>query len=398
MKHPLLIILLLTACSSPSKLAVGDMSTPLTYAIATTLMANTPQATSLVYGVGSLAAGVTVDDSQAIPIADTASLFGLAGSGSVWSTTAMTPIVTRYDLGADGKLAPSGTLSFANFGVGSTYSTRSLVFISPTKAYFLDDTTLQAITFDPSGMTTGASIDLSALGVTNYRTNFAYNIVVRGTQVVVPAFYYNTSYSGAIAQTQVALIDSHSGSVSTISDARCGVFSTVATAPNGDLYFGSDTYSVAIHRVNPGGAPDGCLLRMNAGENVFDPNFFVTVSALTGGQPGGAAVIGDGNSLWVRAFDESLFPVTAATSALYILAAPAWHWWTVDLAHPTSATESPYAPGGGEVKSFTVDGHTWVGDPNQDYTQATLLDMTATGAPIAGVVLHGQPSGIVKLR
>jgi len=360
-------------------------------------MANTPQATSLIYTVGSLAGG-TADDSKAIPVADTVSLFGVENSGSVWSTTAMTPIITRYDLAADGTLMPAGTLSFANFGVGSTYSTRSLVFVAADKAYFLDDTTLQAITFDPSGMTVGHSIDMSALQEAGYRTNFGYNVFVRGAQIVIPAFYYNSAYSKAIAQTSIALLDSTSDTVTVASDARCGVFSTAAQAPNGDLYFGTDTYAVAIHRIAPAAAPDGCLLRMNASDNVLDANFFETISTLTGGQPGGAAVPGDGNSLWVRVFDESLYPVTAATSALTILAQPAWRWWKIDSTNPTSVTQSPFAPGAGEVKYSLVGGHAWAGNPNMDYTQSTLLDMTAAGAPVAGLGVTGDASGIVKLR
>ena len=50
------------------------------------------------------------------------------------------------------------------------------------------------------------------------------------------------------------------------------------------------------------------------------------------------------------------------------------------------------------MKYFTVGGHAWAGNPNQDYASASLLDMTSTGAPIAGVVVKGDPSGIVKLR
>jgi hypothetical protein len=387
-------LLVFVACSSsaPPKQDLGNGSL---YAIAATLNANTAAATSLVYTVSSLASG-TADDSRAIPIADTVSLFGVESSGSVWATTAMTPEITRYDLAADGTLKPAGVLSFANFGVGATYSTRSLIFIAPDKAYFLDDTTLQAITFDPSGMTTGKAIDLGALKQTGYLTNFSYNIPVRGTQIVIPALYYNSSYSRTIAQTSLALLETSDDSVTTISDSRCGVFSTVAEK-NGDLYFGTDTYAVAIHRIAPAAAPDGCLLRMKAGANVFDPDFLVAISSLTGGQPGGAAVPADGDSLWVRAFDERLAMVTPVTSALTLLAAPAWRWWKVDPKSSTAA-QSPFAPGAGEVKYFTVEGHAWAGNPNQDYTTSTLLDMTSPGAPIAGVVVKGQPSGIVKLR
>jgi hypothetical protein len=367
------------------------------YALATTIMANTPQAVSLIFSSASLTDG-KIDESKAISVADTVSLFGVEGSGSFYATTAMGTNASRYDVDEHGTITPGPVLGFAQYGLGGGYSTRSIVFISPTKAYLLDDTSLQAISFDPSAMATGKAIDLTMLAKPGWRTNFAYQIPLRGTQVVVTAYHYDANYSFGTGDTGVAFIDSTNDTVTFASDSRCGLFSTVATAANGDLYFGSDTYSLALHRVNDMATPAGCLLRMKAGENQFDPNFMITTTDLTGGAPAGGVVSGDGNSLWLRAFDETLFPVMPTTSALYILSAPAWRWWRVDLANPKSATVSAFPPGAGEVKFWTVAGHAIAGDPNQGYTITTLVDLSADGAPVAGALLDGQPSGIVKVH
>lgn len=389
----------LSACEDPNGPPPGG-NFERAYAIATTLMANTPQATSLLFAAPALTEGTTIDYRQAVSVPDTVSLFGVEGSGRFYSTTAMTANVTRYEVDAQGRVRPGQVLSFAQFGIGSSYSTRSIIFASDTKAYLLDDTTLQAITFDPTAMTTGRAIDLRALRQDGYRTNFSYNVPTRGGQIVVAAFYYDATYSSAISETAVALIDQATDEVTILRDSRCGAFSTAALSANGDIYFGSDTYSVALRRVGgAAAAPPGCLLRMRAGANALDSEFFAQVTDLTGGQLGGGVVPGEGNSLWVRAFDESLFAVTPATSALHILAAPAWRWWRVDPSNPTApAVASAFAPGAGEVRYFNVGGRAYAGNPNQDYTMTVLLDMTSSGAPVRGLTLRGQPSGVIKVR
>ncbi len=112
---------------------------PAPFALATTLNADTPGATSELFTTPSLTSG-TADESQAITAADTVSIYGASGSGTFYATGSMSPTVTRYDVDASGTITPGTVLSFANFGLGSTYSTRSgRHSISATKAYLLDD-------------------------------------------------------------------------------------------------------------------------------------------------------------------------------------------------------------------------------------------------------------------
>jgi hypothetical protein len=138
---------------------------------------------------------------------------------------------------------------------------------------------------------------------------------------------------------------------------------------------------------------------MKAGQSVFDPDYFVPITTLTGGKPGGAAVPASDGGFWIRVFDESLSPITPATSATDVLAAAAWSWWKVDPASGNgTATKSAFAPSAGEVKSFTAGGSTYAGDSSDAYAHATLLDMTSGADPIAGAITSGFPSGIVKVN
>jgi hypothetical protein len=109
---------------------------------------------------------------------------------------------------------------------------------------------------------------------------------MRGNQVVIAGYYYDATYSMTIAKTALALLDGSTDAVTVVHETRCGAFSTVAAAPNGDLYFGSDTYAAAINCVaGNSSAPPGCLLRIAAGDNAFDPNYFVQVEALVEARP-----------------------------------------------------------------------------------------------------------------
>jgi hypothetical protein len=390
------LLLLFAACdsSTPNNTAGGS------YAVAATLNANTAQATSLIFTTKSLDAKATVDESAGISVPDVVTIYGIEGAGKVYSTQAMSPVVTEYLIDDKGKITPGRSISFQQFGLAGSFSTRAIAMISPTKAYLLDDTTLQAITFNPQEMTVGKAISLSGMMEPNYGTNFSYTVPVRGKQVVVTGYHYNATFSGTIATTHVAFIDGDTDAVTTIKDTRCGDFSSIATAPNGDLYFGADTYSTALNLA--GGstvAPEGCILRMKSGENQFDANFFVKIKDITG-LPGGGAVPGNGNAIWTRAFDTSMFPITmGTTTAGQIHKALAWKWYKIDLANPTAmATAATVDPSGGQLNYSIVGKTSYVVNPTTDTMGTVLLDMTSNTAPTLAATMQGRTKSIVKAR
>jgi hypothetical protein len=398
----LMLALCATGCDDTANPQSMDMASSgaTHYAIATTLMANTGQATSLIFTAPSLADGPALDESKAISVPEVASIFGIEGSGKVYSTTAMTPVVTEYSVAENGTITPGTQLSFAQFGLGAGFSTRSIAMVSATKAYLLDDRSLQAISFDPSTMTLGKSIDLGGLKEMGYGSTFSYNIPVRGNQVVVTAYYYDQSFSKTIPQTGVALIDSTTDAVTIVKDSRCGAFSTIAQVANGDLYFAQDTYATALNLAGgAASAPEGCLLRMKAGENAFDPGFFVKIKDATG-LPGGGVVPGKGNTIWVRGFDASLFPIAAGTTtAIQILGAVAWKWFRIDGANPMAqAVASSVAPSGGQLNYSVTDGKAYVGNPSADLMTTTLLDMTSSEMPAKAANMMGRTKSIVRVR
>ena len=369
------------------------------YAVATLLQAGTTNATSLIFVTPSLAAGTPIDYTKAISIPDSAFIFAPEAKGRFYTTLAQTPTVTAYDVDAAGTVTPGTSMSVQQFGVGAANSTRSLHFVSDTKAYLLDDTTLQAIVWNPSTMTTVKAIDLGAMQKAGWTTYFGYIPMRRGNQLVFNAYYYDETFSMALKDTTVAMIDTETDAATVIEDTRCGGLSNSMIAPSGDIYFGSDPYWGALNRIGGDTAsPTGCLLRIKAGANAFDDTFFINVKDVTGGQPGGGIVPGPAGSAYLRAFDETLYPVNATTAATDVLGAAAWVWWRFDLTNPSTAVKVDIAPGAGDLRYFGVAGRAYVPNENADYSAGALLDMTAEVGPTKGIDIKGYPSGLVQVR
>ncbi|AUX32747.1 MULTISPECIES: hypothetical protein [Sorangium] len=367
----------------------------------TTMLQVGQDATSLLVLTPSLDDGQTIDYAQAVEIPDQAHLFGIEGGTSVYALLLQTPQLTRYDLDPSGRLEAAQELRFDRFGVAGGASTRSVHFVSERKAYLLDDTSLQAIAWDPEEMVIKKAIDLGGLKREGWIPYFDYLPKRRGNQLVVIALYYDQNFSKILPETSAALIDVETDEVTYVHDERCGGVSNSTIAPSGDLYLGSDPYNAAVNVIGGHAASKtGCLIRMRAGEDTFDPDFFVNVSDLTGGFPGGGIVPGPGSTAYLRAYDESLFAVSPATDALSLYAAAAWRWWKIDLESITTAATvvEGVPPSSGVVKYLLADSHAFATDSSADYSNTTLQDMTAESDPVKGILVKGLVTGLVRAR
>ncbi|WP_437977235.1 hypothetical protein WMF11_09435 [Sorangium sp. So ce295] len=369
------------------------------YAVTTILQVG-QDATSLLFVTPSLDEGQSVDYAQAVEIPDQAHLFGIDGEKKVYALLLQTPQLTRYDLDPSGRLGEAQELRFDRHGVAGGASTRSLHFVSETKAYLLDDSSLQAIAWNPKEMAIQKAIDLGGLKREGWIPYFDYIPKRRGKELVVIALYYDQNFSKILPETSAALIDVETDEVTYVHDERCGGVSNSMIAPSGDLYLGSDPYNAALNVIGGDEASKtGCLIRMRAGEDAFDPDFFVNVSDLTGGFPGGGIVPGAGSTAYLRAYDESLFPISPTTDALSLYAAASWKWWKIDLESLTTATVvEGVPPGSGVVKYLSADSRVFASDTNADYSETTLQDMSVEADPVKGILINGLVTGLVRAR
>jgi hypothetical protein len=347
--------------------------------------------------VPSLEDGVVDDLRNSVEIPDASYMFGVDGEPYLYVFNSSSELI-RYELGRRGELEEGPTLSFLSSGVTAGASERSVFFVSEDKAYLLDDVSLQAVVFNPSTMLITSKIDLGELQKAGWTAYFDYRPKLRDGKLVVAAFYFDDTFSVSLPETSVAIIDTATDAVQLGHDTRCGGFSTSVLAENGDLYFASDPYVGAIERVSGQGAgPGGCLLRMRAGEDGFDPEYYAEVAALAPGF-GGGLVRGFGSSAYVSVYDEQLRPLAQNTSALDLYGHAAWRFWRIELGSDAAATEVDLAPGAGTLRAFSVDGVTYATAASEDYATTTLVNMSGAEEPTSGLRVPGNVAGVVRVR
>jgi hypothetical protein len=346
--------------------------------------------------VESIAEGELSDTSRSLELADAGYLFG-TGASARFYVLGDSAVLAAYDVLNDGSFVPGPSMSFANSGVVPGASERSVIFISETKAYLLDDRSLQAVVWNPTDMTITGSIDLGALGKEGWITYFDYRPKLRGADLVLPAYYFDDSFGAASGEAAVAFIDTLTDAVEVVRDDRCGGFSTSALDDEGDIYLASDPYVDALRRVGTDpSAPAGCVLRVRRGERRMDPDFFLQISSVLPGFGGGIARGGAG-FVYIRAYDEATAPVGPGTSALDLYGRAAWRWWRLDLAGRTVAEPLDGEPGSGTLRVFEVDGAAYATDASVDYASTMLVNMSDPSGPRRGLRVTGTVAGLVRI-
>ena len=103
-----------------------------------------------------------LDDEGGIEFVGSVGMYGPDNSGFVWMGTSEEPTIQRYAVAEDGSLSVDGPrVSFAGVGLSGTSGGRSVaIFISPTKAYFIQNWEQKAVIWNPQEMTIEGSFDL----------------------------------------------------------------------------------------------------------------------------------------------------------------------------------------------------------------------------------------------
>jgi hypothetical protein len=377
---------------------VAPPDSPITklYAVLSTISGDT-NSSSYVSLVPSLAEGEVRNLEKSVELSGARYMFGVDGKPSLYVLDDSASL-TRYDLSEDNTLVKGPVLSFAAYGVTTGSTEGSVFFVSDTKAYLLDDVSLQAVIWDPSKMLASKSIDLSGLRRDMWTTYFDYLPKRRGDQLVLAAYYLDESFSTSLREVTAAIIDLNTDQARLLSDKRCGGFSTSVLTNAGDIYFASDPYLGALHRLGGEAAsPAGCILRIVNGQEVFDPSYFAEVTSLAAGF-GGGIVPGPGNSAFLRIYNEQIVPIGPSTSAFDVYANASWQFWRIELGSSQRGTPTTLAPGAGTVRVFNLDGRSYATNAGADYSTTSLVDMSQPEGPREGVRVPGIVAGLVRVR
>ena len=268
---------------------------------------------------------------------------GISHGNSVFIPDALTPELSRYDVGPSGELVLAATLSFADVGLGAVDGF-TLSIASETKAYLFDPDTTRLIAWDPSLMQlSGVQIELAPLVPPGLFLFAASEYArVQGGRLFLPLGFFDQE--GVIVSTSaVAVIDIRSDELlGIVQDSRCPAYAMVP-APSGDLYFYPADFLVqALYLSVEGPRPELCSLRIKAGELEFDPDYQLNLGALVGASPtsGGGVQggIADGRGgIYISVADEALFADGEVNGGGF------YRLWHLDLA-TSGASELPLAP------------------------------------------------------
>jgi hypothetical protein len=376
-----------------------NASAPL-FAVTTQVFGDVPS--SYVALVSDLGAREEADLGAALEVPGRALAVGPQGGGYVLVATSEGPSLTRYDVLADGTFVERAALSFANEGVSSLLAfAQQFVFVSRTKAYFLDDTDVaQIVVFNPEEMTIERTIPIEGVAREGFAFTYGLSAKQRGNELVLTASFYDDESSVFDAEARLVIVDTVTDSVKSVeTETRCGYLLSSVESPSGDIYFAADIYTSIVEESlgDEFGGPS-CVLRLPAGQSSFDPEFILDLEQATGGTIAGSLVAGNAGRAYTRYLDRSVVPEgadfsdPAAASSL-----PYYRWAEVDLDGGTATPLLSLEPGAAQSVEYSVESRSFIGISTADFASTTLLDF-ASDPPREGMTFAGVPFSIVRVR
>jgi hypothetical protein len=351
--------------------------------------------TSLLWLVGDLGSG-SVDGANAIELAGGATVWGVPESGAFYVVSAESLTISKYRLVAGAPMATGERIGLTNTGITSLY-TPQMIFDGPSRAFFLDIVSAQALELDLDAMSITRSLDLSSVVFDSSQiSNFGAQFLRRGDRYVNTVIATSPTFDRVNDTSNVLFFDPRDGSFET-KEVACGGLQYLAEASNGDLFISSDTYAASVHLVDPDNNPAPCMVRLPAGSDDPDTSV-IRLNDLTGGLPTGGLIAGPDNTAFLRALDTQSYSLPTGANYAVPFSAAAWQTYRIHLDAPSSAerTDRPLLAGG--IKTFPVDGEIYENESEADFSSTTLIRTTGNDAPAPGLTMPGVIWGIVRVR
>ncbi|MEM9454512.1 MAG: hypothetical protein AAGF11_10060 [Myxococcota bacterium] len=346
--------------------------------------------------VGDISAGGSIDLGQAVEFAGDM-VYASPGDGVVYVGLEDQPTIQRWT--TDGaNLVMDGEVSLANFGVTRTLGRgRNVIqFVDDDLAYYFDEENWQVVKFNPQDMTTIGSFSIDGLYDENEGASLNF-IHKEGTRFISTAAYWSLVDETGTPLVRAVIVDSADESVTYAEDTRCGVIGFDAVDAAGNLYFATHPgQSVSLASGSAGDNPAAsCMLRINAGESQFDPDYFVDLATLSGGVAGGLHP-GIGDQAYVMHFTGDIGGITIDTER-DTLRSEQWALYSVELGNE-AATYTPVeidALFTAYADSFTtvVDGAeaSYLVGVSADFSSGRYFDISDPGAVVEALSFPGFP-------
>ncbi|MEM7135143.1 MAG: hypothetical protein AAF500_01120 [Myxococcota bacterium] len=223
---------------------------------------------------------------------------------SVFTFNGESQQVTRYAVTDDLTLREEGRFSMVNLGVQGFRT--SIVFISPERAYYIDPVGFQVVVWNPATMEITTTFPIPELE----RDGFPFITIgvplVVGDYVATPVSWRLDDQSNVIPATGLLVVSAVTDEFTTIAeDMRCGVSASGFVFEG--AYYALGDWDAGVYSVyNPGPTPSPCLVRWNAGDLNFDPDYVLDMAAFTGSPQLAGVFGGAGDSIVARVYDTEV--------------------------------------------------------------------------------------------
>ncbi|HEX6244707.1 MAG TPA: DUF4374 domain-containing protein [Polyangiales bacterium] len=319
--------------------------------------------------------------------------------GFVYLPGGANPTITKMRVDANREFVEEGIVSFA--GLGATTVLRAPVIgadmVTADKAYYYDNTTRTMVVWNPRTMQlTDKVIDLHEVltdGIEekwlpvvflNYGEGFSRT---RGNRLFVPVRWSNWDDPNDAQRASAGLlvIDTERDEVvHLLQDDRIADSIYTVLTDSGDLYLFTGAIGVTQHLVHGSVAPAG-VLRVRAGEDTFDPDYFLDLSKELGGRQATTPAWWRGTEVFVRAYHEERGPqITDDIKAepYLLLSERAWRYWKVDLAgeHEAEHVDTlPWTSTDGYFYRIAEENRLFLGVMAEDFANTSLYEVTDDG-------------------
>jgi len=391
---------LLDAGSAPGDAATGDGGLPAAdplYLVGSSIQTSSESVMYLWTTKQLAGAKLDLKRAREMPGASDVVLY----NGFVYVANSEKMNITRYAVQGD-QLVEGPAVSF--LGQGLQYVSYLKAFLSPERAFMVNDQQHKIIEWNPTTMTITKLHDIGALKRAGWGDEFRGGFL-RDDGKLVMHWTYTNDRKDFLNTFTVGVWDALTGTLTIEEDPSCptsagfgGYFDE-----QGDLYLIADSFGLFTQF---GGFKDpkpACVLRVKKGETKLDPTYKLRPSDAMGGHyPWGFYYLGNG-----LAFTSGIDPAVTMKfdSVFETLFAREHGGWLLDTKSGTARKIENLPKDGVGFESHTTDGRLFVPRTSGSVVvesimsiESTLFEIKpdATAAPI--LTLPGYISPIIRLR
>lgn len=351
--------------------------------------------TSYFHVVSSIDAKSEVDPGRALEEPGAAKLMSI---GDDWFAVGANsaPKITEYTV-EDGELIAGDSISLDKKGVLSLWDT--FYVVSDTKAYYVDRENNQLVIVNPATMKVGDVVAMPETAREGYLSLYSYGSIKRGNRLLFTVGWFDWATNDTVLEeTGLVVLDTETDEVERFDvDTRCGGITTPLTLDSGDTYLVSSALYAAAHRLERIES-EPCALRIKDGEDAIDPDYELSLGQLTDGALAGEPLPAGDDAVFLRVFDDEGVAINDESYTYNLTGSPTWSWWRWNVETNEMTEVEELEPSTTDVVWFEVDGKPYATETTSDYSETTLIDLTAKGGPKKMITVPGFMMGLARVK